>query len=137
MKSLINEYDITKMMIEKINESKLIREQEETQDSNERPDNTGVKNKEEVRKLAEFLGTADIRDNTINVDNENGKATWNGIINGIINFTINAGGNPNDKLIIKMDGVSVDKEVADIITKLEKYSENWVNDILSQSGDLS
>ncbi len=136
MKSLINEYDITKMMIEKINESKLIREQEETQDSNERPDNTGANNKEEVRKLAEFLGTADIRDNTINVDNENGKATWNGIINGIINFTINAGGNPNDKLIIKMDGVSVDKEVADIITKLEKYSENWVNDILSQSGDL-
>ena len=144
MKSLINEHDITKMMIEKINESKLIREQEETQDSNERPDNTGVKNKEEVRKLAEFLGTADIRDNTINVDNENGKATWNGIINGIINFTINAGGNPNDKLIIKMDGVSVDKEVADIITKLEKYSENWVNDKLamfrayrnSQSGDL-
>ena len=136
MKSLINEHDITKMMIEKINESKLIREQEETQDSNERPDNTGVKNKEEVRKLAEFLGTADIRDNTINVDNENGKATWNGIINGIINFTINAGGNPNDKLIIKMDGVSVDKEVADIITKLEKFSGTWVNDILSQSGDL-
>jgi hypothetical protein len=136
MKSLINEYDITKMMIEKINESKLIGEQEETEDSNERPDNTGANNKEEVRKLAEFLGTADIRDNTINVDNENGKATWNGIINGIINFTINAGGNPNDKLIIKMDGVSVDKEVADIITKLEKYSENWVNDILSQSGDL-
>jgi len=136
MKSLINEHDMTKLMIQKINESKLIREQEETQDSNERPDNTGVKNKEEVRKLAEFLGTADIRDNTINVDNENGKATWNGIINGIINFTINAGGNPNDKLIIKMDGVSVDKEVADIITKLEKYSENWVNDILSQSGDL-
>jgi len=136
MKSLINEYDITKMMIEKINESKLIREQEETQDSNERPDNTGVKNKEEVRKLAEFLGTADIRDNTINVDNENGKATWNGIINGIINFTINAGGNPNDKLIIKLDGVSVDKEVADIITKLEKFSGTWVNDILSQSGDL-
>jgi hypothetical protein len=123
-------------MIQKINESKLIREQEETQDSNERPDNTGVKNKEEVRKLAEFLGTADIRDNTINVDNENGKATWNGIINGIINFTINAGGNPNDKLIIKMDGVSVDKEVADIITKLEKFSGTWVNDILSQSGDL-
>ena len=138
MKSLINEHDITKLMIQKINESKLIREQEETQDSNERPDNTGVKNKEEeVRKLAEFLGTADIRDNTINVDNENGKATWNGIINGIINFTINAGGNPNDKLIIKMDGVSVDKEVADIITKLEKFSGTWVNDILSQSGDLS
>jgi len=136
MKSLINEHDMTKLMIQKINESKLIREQEETQDSNERPDNTGVKNKEEVRKLAEFLGTADIRDNTINVDNENGKATWNGIINGIINFTINAGGNPNDKLIIKMDGVSVDKEVADIITKLEKFSGTWVNDILSQSGDL-
>jgi hypothetical protein len=136
MKSLINEHDMTKLMIQKINESKLIREQEETQDSNERPDNTGVKNKEEVRKLAEFLGTADIRDNTINVDNENGKATWNGIINGIINFTINAGGNPNDKLIIKMDGVSVDKEAADIITKLEKFSGTWVNDILSQSGDL-
>jgi len=136
MKSLINEHDMTKLMIQKINESKLIREQEETQDSNERPDNTGVKNKEEVRKLAEFLGTADIRDNTINVDNENGKATWNGIINGIINFTINAGGNPNDKLIIKLDGVSVDKEVADIITKLEKFSGTWVNDILSQSGDL-
>ena len=136
MKSLINEHDMTKLMIQKINESKLIREQEETQDSNERPDNTGVKNKEEVRKLAEFLGTADIRDNTINVDNENGKATWNGIINGIINFTINAGGNPNDKLIIKMDGVSVDKEDAAIITKLDKFSGTWVNDILSQSGDL-
>lgn len=144
MKSLINEYDITKMMIEKINESKLIREQEETQDSNETPKINGGNNQEEVKKLAEFLGTEAIETETLNIDNENGRATWNGIINGIINFTFIAGGNTNDKLIIKMDGASVDKEVADIITKLEKYSENWVNDKLamfrayrnSQSGDL-
>ena len=144
MKSLINEHDITKLMIQKINESKLIREQEETQDSNETPKINGGNNQEEVKKLAEFLGTEAIETETLNIDNENGRATWNGIINGIINFTFIAGGNTNDKLIIKMDGASVDKEVADIITKLEKYSENWVNDKLamfrayrnSQSGDL-
>lgn len=144
MKSLINEHDITKMMIEKINESKLIREQEETQDSNETPKINGGNNEEEVKKLAEFLGTEAIKTETLNIDNENGKAIWNGVINGIINFTFIAGGNTNDKLIIKMDGASVDKEVADIITKLEKYSENWVNEKLamfrayrnSQSDDL-
>ena len=32
MKSLINEHDITKTIIQKLNESKLIREQEETED---------------------------------------------------------------------------------------------------------
>jgi len=103
MKSIINEHDITKTIIQKLNESKLIREQEESEGVSTTTDkaNLSSDNKAQLKKLTEFLGTADIRDNTISVDNEEGRATWNGRINNIINFTMNAGGNPNDRLIIK------------------------------------
>ena len=110
MKSIINEHDITKTIIQKLNESKkLIREQEESEGVSTTTDkvNLSSDNKEQLKKLTEFLGTADIRDNTISVDNEEGRATWNGRINNVINFTMNAGGNPNDQLVIKMDGVPV------------------------------
>ena len=89
MKSIINEHDITKTIIQKLNESKkLIREQEESEGVSTTTDkvNLSSDNKEQLKKLTEFLGTADIRDNTISVDNEEGRATWNGRINNIINF---------------------------------------------------
>tara|TARA_R110001632_G_scaffold196550_2_gene318649 strand:- start:2764 stop:3186 length:423 start_codon:yes stop_codon:yes gene_type:complete len=139
MKSIINEHDITKTIIQKLNESKkLIREQEESEGVSTTTDkvNLSSDNKEQLKKLTEFLGTADIRDNTISVDNEEGRATWNGRINNIINFTMNAGGNPNDRLIIKMDGVPVDGDIAGIIVNLVKFADSWSQEILSQSGDL-
>ena len=86
MKSIINEHDITKTIIQKLNESKkLIREQEESEGVSTTTDkvNLSSDNKEQLKKLTEFLGTADIRDNTISVDNEEGRATWNGRINNI------------------------------------------------------
>ena len=49
---------------------------------------------------------------------------------------MNAGGNPNDRLIIKMDGVPVDGDIAGIIVNLVKFADSWSQEILSQSGDL-
>tara|TARA_R110000868_G_scaffold209880_1_gene459764 strand:+ start:6865 stop:7284 length:420 start_codon:yes stop_codon:yes gene_type:complete len=138
MKSIINEHDITKLIIQKLNESKLIREQEESEGVSTTTDkvNLSSDNKKQLKKLTEFLGTTDIDDNTISVDNEEGRGTWNGLINNIINFTMNAGGNPNDRLIIKMDGVPVDDDIAGIIVNLVKFADSWSQEILSQSGDL-
>ena len=92
--------------------------------------------RKQLKKLTEFLGTADIRDNTISIDNDAGRATWNGRINNVINFTMNAGGNPNDQLVIKMDGVPVDEETTGILTNLVKFADSWSQEMLSQSGDL-
>jgi len=136
MKSLINEHDITKTIIQKLNESKLIREQEETEDMSTDKPSLSPNEKEQLKKLTEFLGTADIRDNTISIDNDAGRATWNGRINNVINFTMNAGGNPNDQLVIKMDGVPVDEETTGILTNLVKFADSWSQEMLSQSGDL-
>lgn len=136
MKSLINEHDITKAIIQKLNESKLIREQEETEDMSTDKPSLSSNEKEQLKKLTEFLGTADIRDNTISIDNDAGRATWNGRINNVINFTMNAGGNPNDQLVIKMDGVPVDEETTGILTNLVKFADSWSQEMLSQSGDL-
>jgi hypothetical protein len=136
MKSLINEHDITKTIIQKLNESKLIREQEETEDMSTDKPILSSNEKEQLKKLTEFLGTADIRDNTISIDNDAGRATWNGRINNVINFTMNAGGNPNDQLVIKMDGVPVDEETTGILTNLVKFADSWSQEMLSQSGDL-
>jgi|14BtaG_2_1085337.scaffolds.fasta_scaffold97956_2 hypothetical protein len=136
MKSLINEHDITKTIIQKLNESKLIREQEETEDMSTDKPSLSSNEKEQLKKLTEFLGTADIRDNTISIDNDAGRATWNGRINNVINFTMNAGGNPNDQLVIKMDGVPVDEETTGILTNLVKFADSWSQEMLSQSGDL-
>ena len=136
MKSLINEHDITKTIIQKLNESKLIREQEETEDMSTDKSSLSSNEKEQLKKLTEFLGTADIRDNTISIDNDAGRATWNGRINNVINFTMNAGGNPNDQLVIKMDGVPVDGETTGILTNLVKFADSWSQEMLSQSGDL-
>ena len=136
MKSLINEHDITKTIIQKLNESKLIREQEETEDMSTDKPSLSSNEKEQLKKLTEFLGTADIRDNTISIDNDAGRATWNGRINNVINFTMNAGGNPNDQLVIKMDGVPVDEETTGILTNLVKFADSWSHEMLSQSGDL-
>lgn len=136
MKSLINEHDITKTIIQKLNESKLIREQEETEDMSTDKPSLSSDEKEQLKKLTEFLGTADIRDNTISIDNDAGRATWNGRINNVINFTMNAGGNPNDQLVIKMDGVPVDEETTGILTNLVKFADSWSQEMLSQSGDL-
>ena len=130
MKSLINEHDITKTIIQKLNESKLIREQEETEDMSTDKTSLSSNEKEQLKKLTEFLGTADIRDNMISIDNDAGRATWNGRINNAINFTMNAGGNPNDQLVIKMDGVPVDEETTGILTKLERFADNWSQEIL-------
>ena len=136
MKSLINEHDITKTIIQKLNESKLIREQEETEDMSTDKTSLSSNEKEQLKKLTEFLGTADIRDNMISIDNDAGRATWNGRINNVINFTMNAGGNPNDQLVIKMDGVPVDEETTGILTNLVKFADSWSQEMLSQSGDL-
>jgi hypothetical protein len=136
MKSIINEHDITKTIIQKLNESKLIREQEETEDMSTDKPSLSPNEKEQLKKLTEFLGTADIRDNTISIDNDAGRATWNGRINNVINFTMNAGGNPNDQLVIKMDGVPVDEETTGILTNLVKFADSWSQEMLSQSGDL-
>ena len=136
MKSIINEHDITKTIIQKLNESKLIREQEETEDMSTDKPSLSPNEKEQLKKLTEFLGTAGIRDNTISIDNDAGRATWNGRINNVINFTMNAGGNPNDQLVIKMDGVPVDEETTGILTNLVKFADSWSQEMLSQSGDL-
>jgi hypothetical protein len=123
MKSLINEHDITKMMIEKINESKLIREQEEVQDTDNKKSITitGSELKNEENRFTEYMGTNRVEFNELNLYPAENNAVWSGKFNNGIEWQISV----NDDMVINTQGTPIDDPEMELIEKLKKYASVW------------
>lgn len=123
MKSLINEHDITKMMIEKINESKLIREEEEIQDTDNKKSITitGSELKNEENRFTEYMGTNRVEFNELNLYPAENNAVWSGKFNNGIEWQISV----NDHMVINTQGTPIDDPEMELIEKLKKYSSVW------------
>ena len=126
MKSLINEHDITKMMIEKINESKLIREQEEVQDMDNKKSITitGSELKNEENRFTEYMGTNRVEFNELNLYPAENDAVWSGKFNNGIEWQISV----NDDMVINTQGTPIDDPEMELIEKLKKYSSVWAEE---------
>jgi len=127
MKSLINEYDITKMMIQKINESKLIREQEETIDNTQSPDGQTIEGsnlQDEIKRFTDYLGTNRVDFNELNIYPKENNAVWSGKFTNGIEWQISV----NDDLVLNTQGTPIDDPEMELIEKLKKYSSVWAED---------
>lgn len=123
MKSLINEHDMTKLMIQKINESKLIREQEEIQDTDNKKSLTvtGSELKDEENRFTDYMGTNRVEFNELNLYPSENNAVWSGKFNNGIEWQISV----NDDMVINTQGTPIDDPEMELIDKLKKYSTVW------------
>lgn len=127
MKSLINEYDITKMMIQKINESKLIREQEEAIDDTSSSDGQTIEGsnlQDEIKRFTDYLGTNRVDFNELNIYPKENNAVWSGKFTNGIEWQISV----NDDLVLNTQGTPIDDPEMELIEKLKKYSSVWAED---------
>lgn len=127
MKSLINEYDITKMMIQKINESKLIREQEENIDDMSNSDGQTIEGsnlQDEIKRFTDYLGTNRVDFNELNIYPKENNAVWSGKFTNGIEWQISV----NDDLVLNTQGTPIDDPEMELIEKLKKYSSVWAED---------
>ena len=122
---LISEYDITKMMINKINESKLIKEDlggvENTETSNNTV--TGSELKAQEDKFVQVV-TPRVTFNELKVYPEDNDVFWSGEFDNGISWQMSK----NDDLVINADNTTIDDEELELINKLKKYREVWVDE---------
>jgi len=123
MKSLINEYDVTKMMIQKINESRLMREQEENDNVTTKDSLTitGSELKDEENRFTDYMGTNRVEFNELNLYPSENNAVWSGKFNNGIEWQISV----NDDMVLNTQGTPIDDPEMELIEKLKKYSTVW------------
>lgn len=120
---LINEHDITKMMLNKINESKLVKEQEG--ENVEMSDNTltGSELKAQEDKFVQVVSPR-VTFNELKVYPDDNNVFWSGEFDSGISWQMSK----NDELVIDADNVTIDDEELEMINKLKKYREVWVDE---------
>lgn len=120
---LINEHDITKMMLNKINESKLVKEQEG--ENVEMSDNTltGADLKAQEDKFVQVVSPR-VTFNELKVYPDDNNVFWSGEFDNGIAWQMSK----NDELVIDADNVTIDDEELEMINKLKKYREVWVDE---------
>ena len=118
---LINEHDITKMMLNKINESKLVKEQEG--ENVEMSDNTltGADLKAQEDKFVQVVSPR-VTFNELKVYPDDNNVFWSGEFDNGISWQMSK----NDELVIDAENVTIDDEELELINKLKKYREVWV-----------
>jgi hypothetical protein len=120
---LINEHDITKMMLNKINESKLVKEQES--DNTQMSDNTltGSELKAQEDKFVQVVSPR-VTFNELKVYPDDNNVFWSGEFDNGMSWQMSK----NDELVIDAENVTIDDEELELINKLKKYREVWVDE---------
>ncbi len=118
---LTNEHDITKMMLNKINESKRgpIREQQEADETTL----VGPEAKAEQDKFVQAV-TPRVEFNEMIVYPSDNNVFWSGKFDNGISWQMSK----NDDLVIDAENVTIDDEELELINKLKKYREVWVDE---------
>jgi hypothetical protein len=119
---LTNEHDITKMMLNKINESKRgsIKEQQET---GAETTLVGPEAKAEQDKFVQAV-TPRVEFNEMIVYPSDNNVFWSGKFDNGITWQMSK----NDDLVIDAENVTIDDEELELINKLKKYREVWVDE---------
>jgi hypothetical protein len=118
---LTNEHDITKMMLNKINESKRgpIKEQQEADEITL----VGPEAKAEQDKFVQVV-TPRVEFNEMIVYPSDNNVFWSGKFDNGISWQMSK----NDDLVIDAENVTIDDEELELINKLKKYREIWVDE---------
>lgn len=117
---LINEHDITKMMLNKINESKLVKE------SDYKLTDDALKDQED-----KFRGVVSpmVTFNNLNVSlkdkDKDNYFFWSGEFDNGISWQMSK----NDGLVISADNVTIDDEELEILKKLKNYRGDWIKEL--------
>lgn len=119
---LLNEHDVTKMMLSKINESKRVVEQDNPTQTSE---NTlsGPELKAEQDKFVQAV-TPRVTFNEFKIYPEDNNVFWSGEFDNGISWQMSK----EDELVINADNTVIDDEELELINKLKKYREVWVDE---------
>ena len=119
---LINEYDITKMMLNKLNESKRSSIKEQQEDESEIT-LIGPEAKAEQDKFVQAVSPR-VEFNEMIVYPSDNNVFWSGKFDNGIGWQMSK----NDDLVIDAENISIDDEELELVNKLKKYREVWVDE---------
>lgn len=117
MKQLISEYEITKTILRKISEGVLAEEK------NDSITISGAEKRMEEDKFVQAVTPRATFDNLIVYPYDN-NVVWRGTLSNGIKWRMSK----NDDLSIDASGAEIDDEEMEVIIKLKKYREVWVDD---------
>jgi len=117
---LINEHDITKMMLNKINESKLVKE------SDYKLTDDALKDQEDkFREVVSPMVTFNNLNVSLKDKDKDNYFFWSGEFDNGISWQMSK----NDGLVISADNVTIDDEELEILKKLKNYRGDWIKEL--------